>query len=138
MDLSLAFHLISLVAFVGLAWKWVRAQSDIRWARSLWVNATQGERVYADWPEAFLKRWCRLIDVPFEGARRADTRPTRLRPKVIISFFAQNPVQSVHQDETGFHFRLAGACDPKWEAELRQALGNRQAVRFNIQKESSP
>lgn len=139
MDLSFAFHLISLVAFVGLAWKWVCAQSDLRWAQSLWALSTQSERVYADWPEVFLSRWCRLIRVPYEGSgRSAEQRPTRLRPKMIIRFFAEHPVQAVRQEEAGFLFTLASACEPHWESTLRQALGDRSSVRFHVlNKESS-
>lgn len=134
MDLSFAFHLFSLVAFVALAWKLVRVRADMDWARSLWSLSTRSERVYADWPEAFLRRWCRLIQIPYEGRRRQpEGKPSRLRPKAVLRFFAEHQIRAVRQEDSGFLFVLASPCDPQWESMLRQALGERCTIRFHVQ-----
>lgn len=134
-SLSLIFHLVSALVFLGMGLWLIRLRAGAAYTRRLFacLPGRSGDGrppVLVDWPPHFLQRYCQAFGIPLEAPRtRPDGAPVRIRPAPWLELVCQQGIRRIRCGKEGMSPRIgvqlvAGRADGQaWEDKLRDSLG---------------
>jgi len=102
--INFIFHVVSAIAFAAMIYWLLQMSRNQRFLLSLLqVGRGQQSRLLLDWPQGFLKKFCRALAIPLTIDGRFVAAPLKIDPGSWVRLFLSHGINSIHcrQDAVG-------------------------------------
>ncbi len=124
--LTLIFHVFSACVILGMTAWIIRLQGQKRFQLLLWGSVSpESKRVYLDWPEVYLDKFCQAIGARYSLNSNSRGKPCSIKPYYWVKAHVNFNILSVQlnsHDEAEVQILIEPDNRIEWEQLLQQAM----------------